>query len=121
MGYPGTRLVYFFLFLWSLLLSPAGAGASTDCAERFAPGAYGVPATDSAVRAGLLTVPGFRPIYLEKRSIEEKDPAVCDYVTVYDVFRLSYREPRPLLAGCYVDFNVDGTRDYYLLIRGAGG
>ncbi len=116
------RLVCFFLFLWSpLLTSPLGAGASTDCAQRFAPGAYGVPATDPAVRAGLLTVSGFRPIYLEKRSVEEADPAVCDYVTAYDVFRLSYREPRPLLAGCYGDFNGDGRRDYALLLRSAGG
>ncbi len=91
-------------------------------AQRFAPGAYGVPATDPAVRAGLLTVAGFRPIYLEKRSVlEETDPALCDYATAYDVFRLNYQEPRPLLAGCYGDFNGDGRRDYALLLQGAGG
>ncbi len=90
--------------------------------QRFAPGAYGVLATDPAVRAGLLAVPGFRPIYLEKNSVlEETDPTLCDYVTAYDVFHLSYREPRPLLAGCYEDFNGDGRRDYALLLQGGGG
>jgi len=122
MRYLCRRLLCFFLFLWTLLLASAlGAGASTDCAQRFAPGAYGVPATDPAVRAGWLTVSGFRPIYLEKRSVEETDPAVCDYVTAYDVFRLNYREPRPLLAGCYGDFKGDGRRDYALLMRAADG
>jgi hypothetical protein len=117
------RHARFLLILWIQLLTPAsGATAATDCAQRFAPGAYGVPATDAAVRAGLLTVPGFRPIYLEKRSaLEETDPALCVYVTAYDVFRLNYREPRNLLAGCYGDFNGDGRRDYALLLQGVGG
>ncbi len=56
-----------FIF-WILLLAPVSGAtvATTDCAQRFVPGAYGVPATDPAVRADLLTVSGFRPIYLEK-------------------------------------------------------
>ncbi len=116
------HLARLLIVFWILLLAPApGAAVATDCAQHFAPGAYGVPATDPAVRAVLLTVPGFRPIYLEKQIVEETDPAVCDYVTSYDVFRLSYREPRPLLAGCYGDFNGDGRRDYALLLQGAGG
>lgn len=113
----------FLLFFWVLVATPAlsSAAATVDCAQRFVPGAYGVPATDSAVRSGLLTVPGFRPIYLEKRSVEETDPSLCDYATAYDVFRLNYRDPRPLLAGCYGDFNGDGNRDYALLLQGSGG
>jgi hypothetical protein len=122
MGHSRVHLVRLFLILLITLLAPVPAAvAATDCAVQFAPGAYGVPATDPAVRAGLLTVAGFRPIYLEKRSVEEADPAVCVYVTAYDVFRLSYQEPRPLLAGCYGDFNGDGRRDYALLLQGAGG
>jgi len=115
-------LARYLLIAWILLLTSApGVAATTDCAQRFTPGTYGVPATDPAVRGGLLTVAGFRPIYLEKRSDEEADPALCDYVTAYDVFRLSYQEPRPLLAGCYGDFNGDGSRDYALLLQGTGG
>ncbi len=121
MGHPRKHLAGFLLVLWILLLAP-GATATMDCAQRFAPGAYGVPVIDPVVRAGLLTVAGFQPIYLEKHSVlEETDPSLCDYVTAYDVFRLSYREPRPLLAGCYGDFNGDGRRDYALLLQREGG
>ncbi len=100
-GLPFMHLARFLILFWILLLVPLPAATTaTDCAQRFAPGAYGVPATDPAVRASLLTVPGFRPIYLEKH---------ID------------REPRPLLAGCYGDFDSDGRRDYALLLQGAGG
>ncbi len=122
MGHSRMHLARLFLIFWILLLVPPPGAAATDCAQRFAPGAYGVPATDPVIRAGLLTVSGFQPIYLEKRSVlQETDHALCDYVTAYDVFRLSYREPQPLLAGCYGDFNGDGRRDYALLLQGAGG
>src|SRR2546425_10157643 len=114
-----ARLLIVFLIL--LLVPALGAGATVDCAQRFATGAYGVPATDPAVRAGLLAVPGFRPIYLEKHSDEQADPSLCEYTTAYDIFRLSYQESKPLLAGCYGDFNGDGRRDYALLMQGAGG
>jgi hypothetical protein len=60
-------------------------------------------------------------MYLEKRRVEESDPAVCRYVTAYDVFRLTSGQGSGLLAGCYGDFDGDGQRDYALLLREVGG
>ena len=91
--------------------------ASTNCSDRFQPGSYGVPADETAVRAGALAVSGFAPMYLEKRKVEVSDPAVCRYVTAYDVFRLNPGQGGGLLAGCYGDFDGDGRRDYALLLR----
>ncbi len=95
--------------------------ASTDCSERFQAGSYGVPVDEPAVRAGALAVSGFAPMYLEKRRVEVSDPAVCRYVTAYDVFRLTADQGSGLLAGCYGDFDGDGQRDYALLLREVGG
>ncbi len=95
--------------------------ASTDCSSRFLVGSYGVPADEPAVRDGLLAVSGFTPIYLERHGVEVSDPATCEYVTAYDVFRLVYNQRRQLLAGCYGDFDGDGRRDYALLLRKADG
>lgn len=122
-GRPFMHFVELLIICMILPLTqpPGAAPAATDCADRLEPGTYGVPAAEPAFRAGLLAVPGFRPIYLEKHSAPEADPALCNYVTVYDVFRLSYREPRSLLAGCYGDFTGDGRRGYALLLQGEGG
>ncbi len=95
--------------------------ASTDCSERFQAGSFGVPVDEPAVRAGALAVSGFAPMYLEKRKVEDSDPALCRYVTTYDVFRLIPGQGSSLLAGCYGDFDGDGRRDYALLLREVGG
>lgn len=105
-----------------LLLSALGSeSASRDCAEDIQAGAYGVPLDEPAVRAGALVVPGFAPIYLEKRKVEVSDPSLCTYVTTYDVFRLTTGQSGRLLAGCYGDFSGVGRRDYALLLREFGG
>lgn len=105
-----------------LLVSPPHAAtASRDCGQELRPGAYGVPVDEPAVRAGALTVAGFSPIYLEKRTVEVSDPALCSYVTAHDVFRLTPGSRSGLLAGCSGDFDGDGRRDYALLLREIGG
>lgn len=101
--------------------APGSAAAAVDCADRLRVGDYGVPVNEPAVRTGALAVLGFAPIYLEKRTVVESDPSVCEYVTTSDVFRLTSRRGSGLLAGCYGDFDGDGRRDYALLLREVGG
>jgi len=69
-----------------------------DCTKKFMIGEFGIPQSDSVVASGLPYGKQYKPVYMEKREVQEK-PEVCPYVYAFDVFQLKLtREDRFLLA-----------------------
>ncbi len=88
-----------------------------DCAKQFTIGEYGIPQSDSIAASRLSIGKQYKPVYMEKREVNEK-PEDCSEVYPSDVFQLHLkRHDTYLLAGCYGDVNSDGKPDYALLLR----
>jgi hypothetical protein len=88
-----------------------------DCTKQFTIGEYGIPQSDSVATSNLPIGKQHKPVYMEKRDVQEK-PEDCTDVYPSDVFQLQLkRHDTYLLAGCYGDVNSDGKRDYVLLLR----
>ncbi len=100
------------------LLSVCGSAYAEDCTRKFPAGEYGIPVSDAVLASGALPCDGLRPVYLIKRKVEDT-PELCRYVNVFDVFRLTLEKGEGrLFAGCTVDLNGDGKKDYVLLLAG---
>jgi hypothetical protein len=88
-----------------------------DCTKQFTIGEYGIPQSDTVVASNLPIGKQHKPVYMEKRVVQEK-PEDCTDVYPSDVFLIQLkRYDTYLLAGCYGDVNSDGKRDYALLLR----
>ena len=100
-----------------VLLASCSDLHAEDCAKQFTIGEYGIPQSDSVVASRLPIGKQYKPVYMEKREVNEK-PEDCPEVYPSDVFQLHLkRHDAFLLAGCYGDVNSDGKRDYALLLR----